>query len=125
MMLLQPPVMPIGTHTSGEQARSTSCTSSRVVDYIALLIVGRRGVYTSLVANGFALLRCHFNFRGKNQSVLGVLTAKAQHADQTQRNLERRVQPKGNKKQHVQTFEMQHRFTLDACSVTFRVLCSP
>ena len=47
-------------HTRHMNTSFTSCTSNRVVDCIALLIVGRRGVYTSLVANGFALLRCHF-----------------------------------------------------------------
>ena len=47
-------------HTSCEQARCTLCTSNRVVDYIALLIVGRKGVSTSIVANWFALLRGYF-----------------------------------------------------------------
>ena len=43
-------------HTSYEQTLFTLCKSGRVSDEIVLLIVGKRGVYTSLVANRFALL---------------------------------------------------------------------
>ena len=46
----------LGRHPIGQEG----CTSSRVVDCIALLIVGRKGGYTSVVTNGFALLRGPF-----------------------------------------------------------------
>ena len=74
-------------HTSCEQARFQLCTSSRVVDYFAILIVGRRGVYTSLMANGFALLMGHFgpSFGGgvTNQGLPGVLAATIAHSAHT------------------------------------------